>query len=123
YEIQDKSGSWIKITPAINQVLVLCGMKGNFVLGGETALAECEAIHRRSLEGKFLFENPGTYKIRAVAPMPWGELASEPVTIVVKERPLADLKMVEEIPPSDLWNLGRPSFGGPLPDSLLKLKP
>ena len=123
HEIQDKGGSWIKIMASIDQIGIFCGMKGNFVLNGQSSTAECEAVHRRSLKGAFHFENPGTYKIRAVAPMPWGELCSEPVTIVVKERSLAHLKEIEETPPSDLWSLGRPGLGHPLRESLLKLKP
>ena len=122
HEIQDKDDRWVKIRAAVDQVSEFCGIRGSLVMAGESAYAECEAIHRRSLKGAFLFENPGTYKIRAVVKMPWGDLPSEPVLITVKERPWPDLKMIESIPPKDLWALGRPSPGRPLPESLLKLK-
>jgi len=123
HEIQDKDDRWVKIKAAVDQMRIFCGLRGNLVMPGESAYAECEAIHRRNLKGAFLFENPGTFKIRAVVKMPWGDLPSEPVSITVKERPWSDLEMIESIPPNDLWALGRPSLGRPLPESLLELKP
>jgi hypothetical protein len=121
YEIE-KDGSWVRITPAFSQIAFLCGLKGKLVLSGESSYAERESIHRRSLKGAFLFETPGTYKLRAVAQMPWGEHPSEPVTITVKARPEIDLQAIESVTPMDLWALGRPSLERPLPENLLKLK-
>lgn len=122
HEMQDKEGRWGKIRASVDQFRLFCGLRGSFVMQGDSAYAECEAIHRKSLKGAFLFEAPGTYKIRGVVTMPWGELYSEAVTITVKERPLSDLKSIESIPPNDLWSLGNPNLDRALPESLLKVR-
>jgi hypothetical protein len=68
-------------------------------------------------------ETPGTYKIRVVATMPWGELPSEPITITVRKRDVADLKKIESVPPYDLRALAVPDVELALPEKLLELKP
>lgn len=122
YEIQDKDGKWLKVMPALDQMAILCGPRGQFLLNAKTTYAEFEAFHRRSLDGAFLFEAPGVYKIRAVAAMPWGELPSEPVVITVRKRDEADLKKIESTPPTDLWVLALPSLEEPLPEKLVELR-
>ncbi|MGI8982595.1 MAG: hypothetical protein ACR2FY_25465 [Pirellulaceae bacterium] len=122
HEIQDKNGKWVKVKHSVDQIGVFCGARGKCMLDAKSTYAECEAMHRRSLKGAFLFETPGTYKIRAVATMPWGELPSEPVTITVRKREETDLQKIESVPPGDLWVLALPNLETPLPEKLVELK-
>ncbi len=121
YEIE-KDGKWVRVAPTADQIAAPCGIGDAPLLKGESTYAECAALHRWSVRGKFLFESPGTYKIRAVATMPWGDIASEPVRIAVKSRDGAGLRKIDSVPPWDLWGLGMPSLEQPLPEELIELK-
>lgn len=122
YEVQEKD-QWVQVRPAGDQLTIPCFLPGNGdLLEGKSTLAECEVLHRRSLDGAFLFETPGKYQIRAVAKMPWGDLPSESVTITVGKRAEIALKMIDSVQPKDLWVLAHPSLKRPLPENLLKLK-
>lgn len=70
------------------------GATGGLLLPGKSTFAEYKALHLR--KGGFLFESPGEYRLRAIAKMPWGDIASETVNIIVKDRNEADLKKIEE---------------------------
>jgi len=64
------------------------------LLMGKSTFSDTKHLHLR--KGGFLFENPGEYRLRAIVTMPWGELASKPVTIAVGKRNAHDLKKIED---------------------------
>ena len=80
YEIQEK-GKWVTIRPSSDQLGPSDVVGDGPWLNGKSTYAETEALHRRSMRGAFLFETPGTYKIRAVATMPWGVVGARRVDV------------------------------------------
>src|SRR5262245_49835885 len=71
--------------------------------------------------GGFVFENAGTYEIRAVVETSAGDIRSQPVKIVVKPRHYADRERIEALTPH-LYFIGQPFFPSEIPLNVSALK-
>lgn len=94
------------------------GPGGGLLLLGKSTFVGAKHLHLR--KAGFLFEDPGEYQLRAVAKMPWGELASRPVTINVNKRDKVDLKRIAD-PELRLGHLAH-GVESPMPKNILALE-
>ena len=108
-----KDGDWVPVDVPRGDFMP---GSGRILLDGMSTYAETKTLQIE--RWGFVFEAPGTYKLRGVAKMPWGDQASEPLVITVKERSAADLKRIK----ADVLGYLEAGAQAPLPEKLLALQ-